>query len=244
MARNNAIAETIIKINPAGIFVEEISADGGKSFKEITLEDMQSIFERTTITTPKLPFSTFYYNRTGGTKWAIACVVPPQRKRINVANRYGDGDFSIDTLIPYTLFGFVIENNIITNSYCCCTKYNPVPDGDKGVFATPLTAEVERQRSRTNNPNIFVFPYGNTFDDTRICWGNLQLPNINEPSDIPNVINMFFDGFCNGDLFHVNTDLGFIDFMRSCDGMTEFDNNMLVQHGNQTVNEFLNRLAR
>ena len=113
--------ETNIKITPAGIFVEETDERGGKSFKEITLDDIQSVFEKTSIETPMLPASCIYYNRSsGGNVWGGIFLIPPQKKAMHYVDRRSDAVFNIIAPIPYTMFGFVIQDDVIINSYCTC----------------------------------------------------------------------------------------------------------------------------
>ena len=238
------IATTQINITPSGITVTQTDTESGVVTKEITLEDLQSIFEKSTIETPLLPLSTIYYNRKSGDSWSIACMVPPQIRNINVANRYEDNNFTVKAPIPYTIFGFRIENRRVTNSYCCCTKFNPVALGDRGICNSSLLGESERARTQDGmRTPTFIFPYGNTWEDFRICWGNIQLPEVNSPSDISNLINMFFNGSANGDLFRINKDIDFVNYMREVDGRAEVEFSELYPHGHD-LGDFIRNLQR
>ena len=237
--------ETNIKITPAGIFVEELDERGGKSFKEITLDDIQSVFEKTSIETPMLPTSCIYYNRSsGGNIWGGIFLIPPQKKAIHYTGRGSDAVFNIVAPIPYTMFGFVVRDGVIIHSYCTCVKYNPLENGDKHVTETSLLSEVERQNygSGMSTPT-FLFPYGNTWEDFRICWGNINLPTVDSPADIPNIIDKFFEGACNGDLFYTNSPLSFTDYMRNADGKETINNDDLFAN-NKTVQDFVNVIRR
>jgi hypothetical protein len=55
------------------------------------------------------------------------------------------------------------------------------------------------------NNSLCKFPFGNTYDDGRICWGGVKLPKIKEPIDILSCVSSFMDSEYNGDLSNDRT---------------------------------------
>jgi hypothetical protein len=237
----NAILETTIKITPMNISCEQKFSDGSSQYKQISEEDFKSVLDDSTIETPLLPLNVIHYSKQGGNKWSIVSLITPQLIDMMVDGR-GHEDFTVKVPIPYMLFGFTIQAGSVVKSQACALTNNPLENGDYGVFNTPLSAEERRSRTASGmRTPTFIFPYGNTFGDFRICWGNIQLPRINDPIEVNQLIRMFFAGKCNGDLFSVNANHDFTSYMRHCDGKAEVNYNDLVPH-NATVQDFINRL--
>lgn len=240
--RNNSVVETVLKITPMNINCEQKFSDGSSQYKQISIDNFKSLLDDSTIETPLLPLNTVYYAKHGGTKWTLVSLITPQVVDMTVDCRGGGEDFTVKVPIPYFLFGVTIDAGSVIKSQACALMHNPLVDGDYGVFNTPLSAEERRIATASGmRTPTFIFPYGNTFGDFRICWGNIQLPRINEPVEINQLIRMFFAGKCNGDLFSVNTNHDFASYMRECNGKTEVTYTDLVPH-NATVQDFINRL--
>lgn len=52
----------------------------------------------------------------------------------------------------------------------------------------------------TENDLAYNFPFGNTYSDGHVCWGEARLPEIHQPMELVGIINMFLDSGFNGDL--------------------------------------------
>jgi hypothetical protein len=47
---------------------------------------------------------------------------------------------------------------------------------------------------------LYRFPFGNVYEDGRICWGNMTLPQIDEPIVLDSVVGRFFSSVFSGHL--------------------------------------------
>lgn len=48
---------------------------------------------------------------------------------------------------------------------------------------------------------LYRFPFGNVYDDGKICWGNMSLPSVKRLEEIEQLVGMFFSSETNDDLF-------------------------------------------
>lgn len=48
---------------------------------------------------------------------------------------------------------------------------------------------------------LYNYPFGNVYDEGKICWGNMNLPAIMTLKDTEKIINMFLASETNNDLF-------------------------------------------
>ena len=62
-----------------------------------------------------------------------------------------------------------------------------------------------KQTLNTMADRVYRFPFGNTFQDARICWGYNDLPEFNKPMDAISMMALFFDAPFNGDLLDTHT---------------------------------------
>ena len=58
--------------------------------------------------------------------------------------------------------------------------------------------------SRSNDV-MSRFPFGNTYQDGKVCWGSAKLPSISNPMMLVSCIATFYDAPFNGDLFDRQT---------------------------------------
>jgi len=99
------------------------------------------------------------------------------RRMVNLdGSRTGAGVLSM--LFPHLIMGIKIENSRVV-----ATK----------IFAAKLPI-------LSDKVPLFKFPYGNVYDDGRICWGEVHMPAITNPSDAAKLLPMFLDSNYNGDL--------------------------------------------
>lgn len=85
--------------------------------------------------------------------------------------------------IPKCLFTFNIGNSNIEGSFIHALKHS--------IFS--------------KSDNLFIFPYGNSYDYGSICWGDVKIGKINSPIEVIGLISQFFDSYFNGDLFKDDT---------------------------------------
>ena len=50
---------------------------------------------------------------------------------------------------------------------------------------------------------VYHYPLGNVYDDGKICWGNIALPGISNPLELPKAVSAFFASETNNDLYEV-----------------------------------------
>ena len=50
---------------------------------------------------------------------------------------------------------------------------------------------------------VYHYPFGNVYNDGKICWGNIALPGISNPLELPKAISAFFASETNNDLYEV-----------------------------------------
>ena len=53
------------------------------------------------------------------------------------------------------------------------------------------------------NSIVYHYPFGNVYNDGKICWGNIALPGISNPLELPKAISGFFASETNNDLYEV-----------------------------------------
>lgn len=202
--------------------VQSESETGVKDLKYVNAEDLQNLFQNTTLDSGWLPrVRVLKYLKVSGGDQVIFVIIPPHIRKTFVNTGYDEFEGGIDLPIPYTILGFRCRNGKLINSVCGCTKYDPIHTNSNFCSNNiPVTCEMARMREGRGLPpgstRIYQFPYGNVFSgDHRICWGNLELPDIRGLEDIEVLTEMFFTAAVNGDLFQTPVNgLGFIDFLR------------------------------
>lgn len=50
---------------------------------------------------------------------------------------------------------------------------------------------------------VYHYPFGNVYNDGKICWGNIALPSISNPLELPKAISGFFASETNNDLYEI-----------------------------------------
>ncbi len=105
-------------------------------------------------------------------------VIIPQDKRILTY-------FGEEHLVPFPelLFQFTVKSGRIKDSY---------------VYSL-----VSSKGSR----KVAHFPYGNVYDDGRICWGTNILPRVENMKAIERIVDLFFGSETNDDLYTVGRNI-------------------------------------
>lgn len=50
---------------------------------------------------------------------------------------------------------------------------------------------------------VYHYPFGNVYNDGKICWGNIALPSISNPLELPKAVSAFFASETNNDLYEI-----------------------------------------
>lgn len=208
-----------------GIYV--LTGDGiRQSKKYINYEDLEEIFKQNIkIDTGILPRNCIYYARQDRGYLAVL-QVDPQQLDILYHGRRSSEVLKYKVPIPYVYFAYLVRDRRVVDSYCISSKY-PVLE---------------------KTTQMYTFPYGNVFDDFRICWGRQVLPEIPNPRYLADLPDLFFAAPFNGDLSenrfvgfnYENNNLG--HFFSDLNGRAMFPHNKLIE--NCTFEDFLNKVRR
>lgn len=77
-----------------------------------------------------------------------------------------------------------------------------VPFPETVFFMTSVNGRiVDSKVHAKHGENLCHYPFGNVYDDGKICWGQNKLPNILHLEDMKKVPALFFGGDTNNDLY-------------------------------------------
>lgn len=65
-----------------------------------------------------------------------------------------------------------------------------------------------KDENPTENSVLYRYPYGNVYDDGRVCWGSNALPDILEIKRLEMVMTLFIQSPCNSDLYRSEKCIG------------------------------------
>lgn len=163
-----------ISSNSSEVQVSLICPDGAVSQKTISVDDLiTQLASSHRISTDILPRGTRFY-KGSPSDYYIGVELIPKKRPLQIEN-IADIKF---LPVPRSLFVMHIKNNRAFNTWLYCLI------GPLNSWSEPL----------------YGFPYGNVYEDGRICWGDAQIPNITKPMDLLGAFAMFFDSGFNGDL--------------------------------------------
>ena len=63
----------------------------------------------------------------------------------------------------------------------------------------------------TGNSVLYRYPFGNVYDDGRVCWGSNVFPDILEIKRLEMVMTLFIHSPCNSDLYNSEKCIGVKD---------------------------------
>jgi len=143
-----------------------------------------------------------------GVKYSVGIKAPGRIKRFI----YRDKSYNIP--LPDCLFIINVDNTYIQNSYLYSTI------------------------SFNSSSRLYHFPFGNVYDDGRICWGYNQLPRITDKQQLDGVVITFFDSPYNGDLYTTRYNgegLFLPQLLNKLKKLKQFPNQLLKNHGAKTI---------
>lgn len=208
------VKDLIIRINPDNSEATvTINKDGITFQKTVSIDDLTTSLGAKQVNTGVLPKGTRYYAG-GGTNFTI-CVETAPRVRNMLFDYYSKRMSALDNGKKYNP-----ENKIIPFPTCLFKFYV------KGGRLSGTKVATVKQTLNTENDTVYRFPFGNTFRDGRVCWGNNVLPKISKPLDVISVMALFFDAPFNGDLLDHTT----IKEFKGDDGKIIYEVMALIKH--------------
>ncbi len=160
--------------------IARFKTDEGKiATKTIAVADLIAELSRDLeITTGVLPGGTRFYS---GTKsvYRIGIQVPAKVRTADFT-LHDVGPKRITVPFPEMLFVFSIREKRISDS----TLFACIP---------PIGRAHDR---------LYFFPFGNVWEDGRICWGSVHQPQIEEPIVLDTMVTRFFSSAFSGHLVH------------------------------------------
>jgi hypothetical protein len=164
-----------------------IDEAGITSYKTVVMDSLISnLTSSFVISTGLIPNNTRFFS--GTTSDYMIGIESPARVRRFLQTSYNTrDDLPKELKIPFPtcLFIFSIEGSKIVESR---------------VYA--VNGPIHKENSL-----LYRFPFGNTYHNARICWGNAisKMSAINNPMSLVSVIALFYDAPFNGDLFDGQT---------------------------------------
>lgn len=176
-------SDLIIKIpdNSSEARITLTGRDGIKKHKSVNIDDLISTLNANNkISTGLIPNNTKFFSGTKN-EYIIGIESPRRVRRFIKANYEKSVDLNIP--FPVCLFVFNVAGNRIKKSRLYSLRGS-------------LNSETQ---------SLYRFPFGNTYEDGKICWGNNSLPKINDIQNLISIIATFYDAPFNGDLFDHRT---------------------------------------
>jgi hypothetical protein len=179
-------SELVIRIpqGSAEANVSYVDTDGISKQKLVMVSDVvSSLMSSFKFSTGLLPNNTRFFSGTK-TSYTIGIETPPRIRRfLKSSSSTGKLPGELKIPFPTCLFVFEVKGGRIT---------------DTKVFALRGLAQREVD-------TVCRFPFGNTYNDGRVCWGSNKLPAIPNPLALVSIVATFFDAPFNGDLFDSST---------------------------------------
>jgi hypothetical protein len=219
-------SEMIIKLNSnnSDTIVTLTDSNGRVVEKCVSAEDLMSnLAAQRSLSTGILPSNTRFF-KGGQNNYVLVMESPAKIRNFTLhaaAQAHQEGYKPRQLMIPFPncVLIFKVVNRRLFNTW---------------VYSTA------NKISSVDN-NLCVFPYGNIYQDGHVCWGQVQLPEINSPQNLSAVVALFFDAPFNGDLtYHRtftnprNSDVvlnNFWDLVNYMDGKPNFPEEMLFSSG-------------
>ncbi len=185
--------------------------------KHVALQDLIGAFQDQAIASPIMPTGTVQYWR-GFTNETLTLYTPAHKRTMSLC-----GEEYENMPIPATLF--------VVQLYKTNEEYGV---SDSAIFAVQgdfLGPETQ----------LSAFPYGNVFDDSRICWGEVQ-PNLANVFQVGSLVDVFLGSDYNLDLTGLfrhdqmseGQDEDYVDlptFWKKIQGMEQIPRNLLRHVG-------------
>jgi hypothetical protein len=163
----------LIEINDCGEACVKFNSGNLTKVKNISVSSLvERLSSNCKIDTGLLPHGTIWF---GGSKNDYSILI----EHPDFINSFNFNNVVYSIPFPRCLFKFVVRDRRIISSCVVALGHSVISSGDC----------------------LYSFPFGNVFQDKKICWGNVILPDILSPLALRGVISSFFNSGFNGDLF-------------------------------------------
>ncbi len=152
-----------IEVTDQGAIFRILYPDGRTEIRTTTCQGFLDVFRIEDITTPQLPPNTYLYSKGGG-KEKIIYIVPPQKTTLYWKfpddGRKFNGHLTLP--MPRLLYFIELADKRLNKKLVFALKSYP-----KGLDEV-----------------LHLFPYGNAYEDGKICWGNHVCQKIDSIEDV------------------------------------------------------------
>lgn len=145
--------------------------------------------------------------------------------------------FNCVLIVPEGLRPFYYMDEIFMIPFPVLVFYFMVLDG-RMTFSKCYAM---KKGSVTEDSILYHYPFGNVYDDGKICWGKNKLPEIKRMKELETLVSLFFGSPTNNDLYnpssilkcseeYVLTQRGLLEHIK---GLEMFPENILHCTGNK-----------
>ncbi len=78
----------------------------------------------------------------------------------------------------------------------------PYPDVVFYILTQEGSARITKVWFAGDDGELFCYPFGNVYEDARICWGQNVLPKVANMKELERFVEIFFSATTNNDLYH------------------------------------------
>lgn len=183
----------------------ELISKNKKQYKVVSLSELiTKLLRNNKLSTGILPSNTKIFS---GTPSSYKIVIESLGRKRRFM--YREKKYNIP--FPTCCFVFHVESNILRRSFLFST-------------AKPIVSESDF---------LYCFPFGNIYDDGRICWGDNTLPDIYNVLAFDEIVALFYSAPYNGDLFgrkNVRGNYTLFSLISALKNESFFPNNLLKKH--------------
>lgn len=187
----------------------KIEKDGKLIQKVVSIDDVKDAINSNCITENSMMYlgkipSYFYdgYIKNDTNKFSchVIFILPRKKRFMNYKHKAWWIPF------PTLAFQFSVTNNFLTESK---------------VFA--IKGDVDDKQT------LCYFPFGNVYESGKICWGNINLPEIPSLWKLKNIVDLFFETSSNEELFRKPENIAdFHEFLTLLENKKTFPKKFLV----------------
>ena len=120
--------------------------------------------------------------------------------KVRVEFSFGDGSAVQKTV---TMADFIRAMSTIEAEQERCLEIGQIPNGFYDGVLISYCFALKRDASGMIGPasRLCYYPFGNVYDNGKICWGNTVFPKMTSIKDAEKLIQAFFDAETNNDLY-------------------------------------------
>lgn len=217
-----------MNIKIEGSIAEVTYKEGMRTFsKNVDFDELiDSLAQKSGLSTPVLPFGTKLYSKQNGTH-KLFIEMLPMKRRIKYVN---GGQTIFNDMVPMPFGVFIVELREVNGRF-------QIQQGNSRIFALkgPIL---------TKNDKLYRWPTPNVYTQGNICWGSgsntlNQMSSLDSPHQAGRIIDMFFSGNFNN---HIHPQLNgyssneYVRFLNDMKERQQFDDDILTTHGTHVRN--------